>query len=322
MAVAEVVQDPNPLQPAPVDYQSITMTAAIPTDLGVSIEYNLQGTGGPGVSSSGWISDRTWVDTGLSKVTEYSYTVAYRFGGSEVGAPSASLSATTLDQLLNFLDESESLCSELGWVVKGRICGSSPSSCDTGNLEKAAEICQNIGARVCEADELTAANGTGCYFDKKWLWSKTPCNEGFIQVYGKTNSDRRCLAASNGGRVRCCADAVKLAQVSQKRFSQLSGWKKIGGTCGESDKGWSCSRDKTLQQANNICVNKGARLCTVAEIPASSATGCRLDKSYIWTKDICDQGGVSGYFVAMGNDNTNLQCRGFDDVANVRCCAK
>ena len=66
------------------------------------------------------------------------------------------------------------------------------------------------------------------------------------------------------GQVRCCSDV------------QLPGWKPPRDDCsvwGESDAGWLCARNKTFAEAETICQDASARLCTVAELEGGCSAG-------------------------------------------------
>ena len=77
-------------------------------------------------------------------------------------------------------------------------------------------------------------------------------------------------------QVRCCSD-VKLSASWGTLRSGCAVW-------GESDAVWTCKRGKTYTEAEAICKNAGARLCTAAELVAGCAagTGCGFDNALVW----------------------------------------
>lgn len=93
---------PNPATfatpPAAVDNSSITMTATTATDVAgntpVAYYFN-ETTGGFGGTDSGWQASPIYVDSGLSKNTEYTYTVQTRDSLENTGTASTAASATT-----------------------------------------------------------------------------------------------------------------------------------------------------------------------------------------------------------------------------------
>eukprot|EP00038_Savillea_parva_P000883 m.99499 g.99499 ORF g.99499 m.99499 type:complete len:964 (+) comp10311_c0_seq1:1-2892(+) len=90
----------------------------------------------------------------------------------------------------------------------------------------------------------------------------------------------------------------------------------------------SCVPSATIDEAIDICMAMGGRLCTEAELLADVArgTGCDLNTEAVWTRDRC---GVDGVFVAPGSskgeaDSSLYACietPKVTDVAAVRCCA-
>ncbi|MBW8014971.1 MAG: hypothetical protein FVQ82_02215 [Planctomycetes bacterium] len=84
---------PNPAQfavpPTPGIAQTLTMTAVVGTDTYGSVEYYFTETsGGLGGSNSDWQSSPTYVDSDLSRSTQYTYTVMMRDGLGNVGTAS------------------------------------------------------------------------------------------------------------------------------------------------------------------------------------------------------------------------------------------
>ena len=77
-------------------------------------------------------------------------------------------------------------------------------------------------------------------------------------------------------QVRCCAD-VKPSPAWGSKRPGCSVW-------GESDAGWPCTRDKTFAEAEAICQDAGARLCTAAELRSgcTQGTGCGFDSELVW----------------------------------------
>ena len=65
--------------------------------------------------------------------------------------------------------------------------------------------------------------------------------------------------------------------------------------CGHSSKGWSCAAGFNFSEAEQICTDSGARLCTAAELETDSArgTGCGFDTRLTWTSDSCSPSSTS-----------------------------
>jgi hypothetical protein len=92
---------PNPMTfskaPAAVDSQSVTMTATTASDASGGIEYYFEEmTGKPGATWSGWQSSPTYVDSGLSPSTTYSYRAKARDAALNEAGRSPSADVTTL----------------------------------------------------------------------------------------------------------------------------------------------------------------------------------------------------------------------------------
>ena len=91
---------PSPMtfasNPAAVDAVSVTMTATAASDAGGGIQYFFNETSGhAGGSDSGWQPLTTYVDSGLSPSTLYTYRVKARDGSLNETAYSGTVSATT-----------------------------------------------------------------------------------------------------------------------------------------------------------------------------------------------------------------------------------
>jgi hypothetical protein len=95
---------PNPMTfavlPAPASATSITMTATTATDMRsppVQYEFDFV-SGGSGGTDSGWVASTTYVDSGLSPDTQYTYRVHARDSAStpNVNAYSSNATTTTL----------------------------------------------------------------------------------------------------------------------------------------------------------------------------------------------------------------------------------
>ena len=94
---------PNPatfaVAPAAVNSTAISMTATIGSDASGPVEYLFTETSGnPGGTSSSWQTNPSYIDGGLTALTQYTYTVTLRDSLGNTGAVSDPASATTLTQ--------------------------------------------------------------------------------------------------------------------------------------------------------------------------------------------------------------------------------
>eukprot|EP00039_Didymoeca_costata_P020193 m.340411 g.340411 ORF g.340411 m.340411 type:complete len:924 (+) comp19286_c0_seq1:195-2966(+) len=250
---------------------------------------------------------------------------------------------------------SSSDCTALGWQSKGCICGESDAW--TGGCSgvkthaEAVSFCSARGGRLCSKAELKTdvTAGTGCQYDNELIWTSTSsgCSAGqFWQVPGRLDRNvgsDTCAPATNTQYVRCCADFTQAGSVtvtaapktvSTKNCTTLgNNWRLQGDACGESDVP-QCNNDKTFYEAQSICENIGARLCTSAELRANTArgTGCGYDNKYVWTQTTCTVNNEQGYLVQRGRGSatsslpdtcvTDLVARSCQSSlnVNVRCC--
>ena len=194
-----------------------------------------------------------------------------------------------------------------------RVCGASQDGvhldCDSGTFAEAIHMCFAAGARLCTMAEIShdETHLSGCNFDTQRVWSSTRsgCPEGQVNTLAGASGalsqfPQECTAITETHPVRCCADVTELCadgtpchpSASLLTCGELS-WDETQGfggasVCAESD-GWpeGCTNDVTFEQAANICLGGGARLCTVAEILAHETrnTGCMFNYEYIWTSE-------------------------------------
>jgi len=112
--------------------------------------------------------------------------------------------------------------------------------------------------------------------------------------------------------------------------------------CGNTPEPCSDSGPMTYSEADNLCTNLGARLCTLTELLDDEvrATGCNFDTELIWSDSVCSEKdysttlvkGNAYYVVAGSSDGVNeISIDGYEGtgdclnatestVAYVRCC--
>ena len=91
-----------------------------------------------------------------------------------------------------------------------------------------------------------------------------------------------------------------------------------------------CEGLRSWSQANDLCLNNGARLCSIEEIEADETrgTGCGLDNDELWSSTPC---GSDGFYLGFGSSGATTgdspTCSPLLDAAGVntrnffRCCA-
>ena len=118
---------------------------------------------------------------------------------------------------------------------------------------------------------------------------------------------RRAFTLLVSSSIRCCADTVVTAVCAAPCTSASSceelGWGGGGAdhVCGESDIP-GCMTDQNFQQAFDLCVGVGARLCSLDELGGAetSGSGCGFDNTRVWSSSLCSGGHMS----AAGNPNS------------------
>jgi hypothetical protein len=252
-------------------------------------------------------------------------------------------------------------CNQLGWSIPGgkSSCGMTENLGGFGEMATcyhkhdwsfATEVCARSGARLCSLAEVQSGVGvsTGCSADRKRIWTGEPCAQSSAETYyytikgnGKSGS-LTCDPASKNRRIRCCSDSaatlpgptLTLAQVappiSEKSCSstEQASWKKSGTKCASSlipnaagDE--TCWATRTWQEANNICLSAGARLCTLAEATTITLkTGCSLDYQYVWLasseSSSCTD---NAEYKVVKPKQAVTKCKANTKTAGVRCCS-
>lgn len=97
---------------------------------------------------------------------------------------------------------------------------------------------------------------------------------------GKGGGPSECVADTDSHAVRCCSDTQKEGKWKKKRKCRV--W-------GGSDEGWPCKSAASFKDAEEVCENEGARLCTQREIEekCTKGTGCSFDNELVWTSTSC-----------------------------------
>jgi subtilisin family serine protease len=132
---------------------------------------------------------------------------------------------------------------------------------------------------------------------------------------GRCSPEHKTAAPTEEHEVRCCSDVEK------------SGWEKKAqcNVWGESNlSGGQCYHAETFAQAQQICKDNDARLCTKEEIELQCATGsgCSHDSDHIWTstpytpvgqhKVSCSNSAKCGTTSILADDNARHE---------VSCCS-
>ena len=198
------------------------------------------------------------------------------------------------------------------WSKRSESCPWAESDAGMGGCHsdktfaEAEAICIEAGARLCTKDELEAdcTAGTGCGHDRDLIWSSdvqtTPSADPlpppplppppsaspstalrFVECgrVGNCAEPAGWVAASELHEVRCCSD------------TRINRWSKRSESCPWADSVdgmGGCHSDKTFAEAEAICIEAGARLCTKDELEAdcTASTGCGHDSDLIWSRDV------------------------------------
>ena len=170
--------------------------------------------------------------------------------------------------------------------------GSTTKSCHhASRYDQAEAICEANQGRLCTKTEILdgCTQGSGCSHDTDLVWSSSQPEGDVVETQwtacgrrGKCTDDEGDLLAGqlldktkDKAYVRCCSN------------SPIDGWKqnKKCVVYTESDAGFQCSGLVTFPEAEAICLNENARLCTQEEVLDNCArgTGCGYDSKQIWT---------------------------------------
>ena len=206
------------------------------------------------------------------------------------------------------------------WKVSGDMCGTSKlkkgDRCFKSKGWAAAEqICADEGAELCSADALvSAAIGTGCGLDKKFVWTNKTCGKAGANKFIARRGDGGpsvCAAAGRKFGVRCCmptcegdeawkttpadgddgVDGSSPAGVCCQQQDDQKAWRfdDVAKLCAASKPDGECFKG-SFEEAQAFCDDAGARLPTLDEHPITSRTGCGYDKAYAWTDLSCGKG--------------------------------
>ncbi|KAJ9435033.1 hypothetical protein DIPPA_23155, partial [Diplonema papillatum] len=98
--------------------------------------------------------------------------------------------------------------------------------------------------------------------------------------------------------------------------------------CAQVGKKGQCatgSNGVTFSEAEEICSNKGARLCSMTELRYNVAVGigCDVEDNLIWTLTSCETGHVAqgGSLVGSRKSGLEAQCKKDSKTAGVVCCS-
>merc|ERR1712137_318456 len=132
-----------------------------------------------------------------------------------------------------------------------------------GRVWARKDYCENHGMRLCTIEELENghAQGTGCQFDSKEVWSSSWCSGG-RWTYNWNDSTKVCRVQSYGASIRCCADdAPTVKEVVRSSSPHIQDVK-----C-EGQRYMCDSRD----EAQKACEHVGATLCSRAQVESAGS---------------------------------------------------
>ena len=203
------------------------------------------------------------------------------------------------------------------WKVSGDMCGASKlkkgDRCFKSKGWAAAEqICADEGAELCSADALvSAAIGTGCGLDKKFVWTNETCGKAGANKFIARRGDGGpsvCAAAGRKFGVRCCMPTCDGDEGGQTGPADGDDGSPSSGMCCQQQddkKAWKfddeaklCAASKpdgecfkgSFEEAQAFCGDAGARLPAPEEYGVTIRTGCGLDKLLVWTTESCGKG--------------------------------
>jgi len=157
-------------------------------------------------------------------------------------------------------------------------------------------------------------------------------------IDGHTTSPRTVATTSSTTMIDPAGPTISQRSCTALGFPFRSVRGRTTTVCGESDQGFSCTRNVDFATAVATCSSIGARMCTADEIgeDVGRGTGCGHDNKPIWTRTECTLAdGTSGRLAPLGNsrkqdrvgsvvcvaeDAEEVAIRGRQKGLSVRCC--
>eukprot|EP00056_Hartaetosiga_gracilis_P011623 m.176868 g.176868 ORF g.176868 m.176868 type:complete len:3563 (-) comp13539_c0_seq1:184-10872(-) len=159
---------------------------------------------------------------------------------------------------------------------------------------------------------------------------ENPCGDRAVCKQDENDKQvHSCMCKSGySGVANTSGEGCQPLQKSCKSCTEL-GWLDIYGessVCAESEgfNGVCFPEMATYAQAERVCANEGARLCTLSEIQRNEGayTGCNYDSTRIWALDKCGTNSAYTLGGSISSQNVNpLLCASQTSRASVRCCA-
>lgn len=208
--------------------------------------------------------------------------------------------------------------SSLHGFASVRCCSNNGRRCETSSIgclqhqtySQAVAACSRRNMRLCSVQELDSGVccGTGCGFDGHQIWTLSQAGNGFIgqggfgininPVPGQFNGQHGFSGSGfNGGGFHnqisefVVADGCSRSQGRQnpRTRNAISGRASVrccsmsGNRCETQQVG--CVERATYNEANQVCAQRGLRLCAQHELDRGvcCGTGCGFDGRRVWT---------------------------------------
>ena len=94
--------------------------------------------------------------------------------------------------------------------------------------------------------------------------------------------------------------------------------------CGSSRPAGTCALGAAWEEAQQLCKESGARLCTQGELRLTGDGDCGMQDALVWTWEKCDDAhgqGIPGHLVGSGTQGSQPSCASTRTPHSVRCCA-
>jgi hypothetical protein len=150
---------------------------------------------------------------------------------------------------------------------------------------EAKEICENKGFRLCSVQEIEnhKAAGTGCGFDDRKVWTASNGEDG------DDDNENEGKTVDTGGRKMKSIAGDGANEAFPEQLTPVG--ERLSVRCCHDTKtkipmqDYGCNTMKTYDEAEQICNNKGYRLCSIQEVKEGrvKGTGCGMDGHRIWT---------------------------------------
>lgn len=189
------------------------------------------------------------------------------------------------------------------------VCGTSKNASGDcfakTDFVHAAQFCYELGARLCNIQELRQdePTSTGCSFNSDWVWSSSYCPNGITVYKAKENLHSCVMPTLQNISVRCCAGPVNASWVAVTTSVPISA-EESGAASTNSDRGSDSSGNLSGSQTVVIVV-------AVANVIAAVLI------SVVVSRRRAKEGAPTIITQSNSSESTHSQFEGLDDRSSI-----